>query len=235
MEIDEKARYMDDIRLFMMAIQLGWRWTTTGLEYKEDWRLDEESRGLSPEEKTAEVVLHLMNKLHHNLTFTVELARDFPDNKLPTLDTKLWMEGSKIMYDFYEKPMVGNCVMGKKSAIGENTKISSLSNDLVRRLKNCSEMLDNSHRVEIVDMYAQKLINSGYSWEQTVRIVTAGIKGYERKRSRCVSKGEQLHKSAATGAAARNKKKLTQKSAWFKDKKGGGQQDESEEEKKPPW
>ena len=115
---------MDDIRLFMLAIKLGWRWTTTGLAYRDEWRMEEENRRLSAEEKTAEVILHLMNEVHHNLTFTMELARDFPDGKLPTLDTKLWMEGCKVMYDFYEKPMVGNCVMNKKSAIGENTKIS---------------------------------------------------------------------------------------------------------------
>ena len=92
-------------------------------------------------------------------------------------------------------------------------------------------MLPNSHRVDIVDVYTQKLINSRYSWDQTGRIIIAGIKGYESKMNRCVSKGEQIHKSAAMGAATRNKKKLTQKSAWFKDKKRVVQQEGSEEDK----
>ena len=217
--VDEKARYMDDIRLFMQAVKLGWRWSESGLAYQEDWRVEEENREMTGEEKTAEIILPLMNKIHHNLSFTVELAKDFADGKLPTLDTKLWMENGVIMYDFYEKPMVGNRVMSKKSAIGENTKISSLSNDLIRRLKNCSELLADNQRIKVVDSYAQKLVNSGYSWDQTVRIITSGIKGYESKRKRCLARGEPLHKSAASGAAARIKKKLTQKSAWFKDKK----------------
>ena len=59
--VDEKARYMDDIRLFMQSIKLGWRWSQSGLSYQEDWRLEEENREMTGEEKTAEIVLHLMN------------------------------------------------------------------------------------------------------------------------------------------------------------------------------
>ena len=48
---------MDDIRLFIMVRQLGWRMMTLGLAYKDGWRLEEEIREVSAEEKIAELVL----------------------------------------------------------------------------------------------------------------------------------------------------------------------------------
>ena len=62
--------------------------------------------------------------------------------------------------------------------MGEDAKIQVLSNDLVRRLKNNSEELGWGAKVEIVDEYTQKLLNSGYRGEQLTRIITNGIKLY---------------------------------------------------------
>ena len=45
---------------------------------------------------------------------------------------------------------------------------------------NTSEMVSNERRVEIVDSYAEKLMNSEYPLEQTRNIIIGGLKGYER-------------------------------------------------------
>ena len=60
--------------------------------------------------------------------------------------------------------------------MGENTKILSLSNDLVRGLVNTKE-LHLKYREDVVDQYARKLITSGYSKEQVQKILLNGIKG----------------------------------------------------------
>ena len=84
---------MDDIRLFIMVRQLGWRMMTLGLAYKDGWRLEEEIREVSAEEKIVEVVLHLRNKIHHNLTFAVELPKTSQTTKSPPWTQKCeWME-----------------------------------------------------------------------------------------------------------------------------------------------
>ena len=46
---------------------------------------------------------------------------------------------------------------------------------------NTSEDLDDSIRLEVVDNYAKKIINSGYGLNQTRNVMVGGLKGYERK------------------------------------------------------
>ena len=76
--------------------------------------------------------------------------------------------------------------------MNENTKIQVVSNDLVRRLLNSSEELGSKEKARIVDQYGQKLLDSGYSREQTIRILVAGIKGFEGKVERCRKEGRRL-------------------------------------------
>ena len=80
--------------------------------------------------------------------------------------------------------------------MGEDSKVQILSNDLIRRLMNNSEDLGAGAKREIVDSYAKKLRTSGWSVEQTRRIIVNGIKGYESKRRRCIEQGRRLHRSS---------------------------------------
>ena len=76
---------------------------------------------------------------------------DYPDRWLPTLDTKLRVDGSnQILYDFFEKPTSSNLTVQKRTAMGEDSKMQVLSNDLIRRLMNNSEELDQGAKVKIV-------------------------------------------------------------------------------------
>ena len=59
----------------------------------------------------------------------------------------------------------------------------------------------------MVDEYAQKLINSGYSIAQTRDIIVAGLKGYEKKlslsRDKSSKKWRPLHAPACYNQQAR--------------------------------
>ena len=66
------------------------------------------------------------------------------------------------------------------SAMGENNKMKILANDMVRRLLNTGEDMGKVEKSRVVDLYAQKLLNSGYQHEQVRRILYNGIKGYEK-------------------------------------------------------
>ena len=101
--------------------------------------------------------------------------------------------------------------------MGENGKMQSLSNDLIRRLLNTSETLGMAAKLEVVDNYTQKLFNSGYQISQARRIVLNGIKGYERrvKESRTEG-GRKLHRTAEESSKKRTSKKLLGKSDWFR-------------------
>ncbi len=96
----------------------------------------------------------------------------------------------------------------KTSALGENSKIASLTQEVVRRMKNTSEEVSNGERVAILNVYHQRLELSQYSLDASRRIMVAGIQGYERIRDRAAKTGGNINRSEEEGAAGRYKKKL---------------------------
>ena len=213
---EDAARYVDDIRVIMKAIKLGWRWNTKEFEYREEWRTEEEEEGLTKTRKTARVMEAMMNSIMKGMRFTMEIGEDFKDNSLPTLDTRLWMEEGRIRYSYYEKPMCNKQVVHNNSAMGENSKIASLGQELIRRLKNTNLELKQGKIDEIVDNFAVKLVSSGYSTKQAHGIVTSGLKGFEKILKKQIDGVANIHRPAASGISTRNRKKLTGKTSWFK-------------------
>ena len=56
LNLEDRQRYMDDIRVWMAAIRLGWRWEDNALVFKMAWRLEERTAGMSGLEKTIQVM-----------------------------------------------------------------------------------------------------------------------------------------------------------------------------------
>ena len=102
----------------------------------------------------------------------------------------------------------------------ENMLVSSLNQEMTRRMMNTSELLDIDRRVRVVNDYAQKLINSGFGIDQSRKIIVGGLVSYERRVK--LSKDEKLpgwrplHEGAGFRKAQRMKKKILLKSTWFK-------------------
>ena len=59
--------------------------------------------------------------------------------------------------------------------------MSTLNQEMYRRMTNTSELVTMSKRVEIVDLYGQKLTNSGYRLDQLRRAMVGGLVRYERR------------------------------------------------------
>ena len=61
--LEEKQRYMDDIRLWCYSIRLGWRWNAGELVFLRSWKHKEEDKRRSGAVKRIEVIRDMMNKL----------------------------------------------------------------------------------------------------------------------------------------------------------------------------
>ena len=109
----------------------------------------------------------------------------FDGGHLPTLDFECWKENERILYSFYQKEVSKKTMIDRKSALGENTKVASLTQNLMRRMKNTSEDVDNSVRVSIVNAFSSQIKASGYSDDQNAKIVKAGLTGYENLLKKC--------------------------------------------------
>ena len=103
----------------------------------------------------------------------------FSDKRLPTLDTSIWVNNNgTISHSFFEKPMCPNKVLQQDTALAESSIRASLTQEVVRRLKNCSFDLPNSEKQGILSLFAQKMINSGHSVFSTQYILVHGVVKY---------------------------------------------------------
>ena len=117
----------------------------------------------------------MMNSVCDWLNFTMECVDDF-GGKMPTLDLSIWVrEDNKVVYIFFENPMASSMVIQKRSAMPENMRVSSLNQEVIRRMLNTSERLEHVWRLDIVDSYASKLVNSGYDLEYTRKVMVGGL------------------------------------------------------------
>ena len=59
--------------------------------------------------------------------------------------------------------MATNTVLHAKTALSDSTKLSSLSQEVVRRLLNTSRRLEDTVRMETLEAFSQKMRNSGHT------------------------------------------------------------------------
>ena len=116
-----------------------------------------------------------MNSMMSFLNFTVEVCDDFLDRKLPTLDVKIWVKDGIIEYEFFEKPMSANTVLHAKTALSEQVKFSSLTQEVVRRLLHTSRRLPGSTRLDCLESLSQKMVNSGHRPNYIKKVMIAGL------------------------------------------------------------
>ena len=171
--------YVDDIRFVISCLPQGWRWEEKKkkFQFNKDWEEEDMSLKESDTVRMAREVNKAMNSIYPFLKFTVETEEDFENGRLPTLDCELWMEPiqdqkrRKVNFSFFQKSMKTPFVVMKESAMGQSQKISILSNDIIRRLSNCSETVEMSEKVKIIDDYTETLNVSGYSEREIKEII----------------------------------------------------------------
>ena len=164
LKLDEGARYMDDIRAILSGLHEGWKWVEDGLFYCKEWEEEDRLLGETPTQRSARILKGIMNSILKFLNLKIEIEDDFEDKKLPTLDLKIRVHPSgRILFEHFEKPMKSNLVVQRRSALSENVKVASLTQEVVRVMLNCSEDLSDDIRVEHLNKLSVKLKTSGYN------------------------------------------------------------------------
>ena len=213
--------YVDDNRQGTSKLRKGTRFVKDENEFvhKKDWEDEDTEAGENDTVRMSKECLKAMNSVNKDLKFTVETTSDFKKNKLPTLDFEIWVENGVIKHSYYEKSMKTQLVIMRRSAMSERQKMDILSNEIIRRLSNIGEGLDQSEKIEVIDQYTRQLKNSEYGRCQIRDIIVSGLKGYLRKAERRKLAGERFYRKASETLKGRMKKKLTAKTTWFKKKR----------------
>ena len=91
-----------------------------------------------------ERVLEKANSIKEWLQFTGVTVGPHDGDLVPMLDTSLRVdhnkEGETVIYRFYEKPCASNMVIMAQSAMPSRTKFQTLSNEVIRRLRNSDRL-----------------------------------------------------------------------------------------------
>ena len=214
-------RYIDDIRAFLKALRMGWRWVDGHLCFTKTWEEEDKKSGLSASRRTALVLIAMMNDVYPFMNFTVELGEDFVDGKLPSLDINIWVEGMTIWYEFFEKTMASNLMVEAGSALSKEVKLSTLSEEVARRLRNTSLKLDPARRLEILEGACTKMKTSGHCDDFIRQAVEQGIRSFDAKIKRSLLDTDHpgyapLFPKAGWRKDQKSREKALKRGTWFR-------------------
>ncbi len=144
-KLETVFRYSDGWRGIMRAMVADWRWDRGQLRFRSASR--EEDNKISLVERTCWELKKIMNTIYSNLQVEMEGAVMFKDKTLPTLNFRLLVQDNLVLYLFFQKPVANKCVIHKQSALEENSKIASHTQNLIRRMKCTRELLPMESRI----------------------------------------------------------------------------------------
>jgi hypothetical protein len=138
---------------------------------------------------------------------------------IPVLDLQCWVTEAGVIYHiYYEKPMASKYCIMEASAMSTQTKWSSLSQEVIRRMKNTNGRVSHVIRENILTDYMRKLQKSGYPETFRRKILESGVSGYIK-----MVEGEKLGLGPVNrrrGTRSKRQKrrlgKLREKSEWYK-------------------
>ncbi len=160
------------------------------------------------------------NSITSFLKFTVEIEDDHANGRVPMLNIEVWSEktkdGREGISHSYEKKMANKKVMERDSAMPEKTKIMTLTQETIRRMKNTSTRVTPEERGDILTRQMAKMRKSGYSKEDRKKILLAGVTRYYRMRGREDRGGRRVNRHREEGEREREVKRLVVNKMWMR-------------------
>ena len=237
-------KYVDDVNLLLQTLKKGTKWNGDSLEWRKEWEEEDLADGEDDDIRTMREIRKLSNSLLNFIKFKEDVPANHESKKIPVLDLQVWreeeypeknsfqsdLEGeageaglkTKLMWEFYEKPMASKFVIMENSALPQRMKITTLSQEIIRRMRNTCRNISSKRRGEILSVYMRKLQRSGYSVAMREKVAIAGLRGYLRMVKVEEEGGRKVNRPRQDGEEERRYKRLAGKSSWFRGSRGGG-------------
>ena len=133
--------------------------------------------------RTARILSDIGNSIFNFLQFTVDCPSSNASGWMPLLATEVRVaENNTIDYKFYEKPISSRYVMMRNSAMSARVKMNTLTQEVIRRLRNTRNTLPWSQfQAPILTEFSKKMARSGYPEGYRLEVIKSGILGFERQ------------------------------------------------------
>ena len=122
-------RYVDDINIALRPVESGMRYIDGGI-IQDPVGTEEEEEA---DRRTMNLIKLIGNDIHPSIQLEVDYPTKYPDGKMPILDLKVWIEqteqGSRIMHEYYMKPMATKTVINARSAMSWQVKRTVLTQE----------------------------------------------------------------------------------------------------------
>ena len=155
----------------------------------------------------------------------MEIEGDWPskiiDRNLPILDMKSWTDDRGIiLYQHYEKPVSSKTVLHAKSAHSSACKRSVHTQEVLRRLLNCSNRLDwKTEIAPIITEYMNRMRLAEYSERYREDVLTHALSIYDDKWKANNEGTRPIYRSKDYQKEERRRDKEKKRHEWAK--KGG--------------
>ena len=213
-------KYVDDTNFYVEALAQGMRWEHGQLLWTEEKEEEDKREGLSDSRRTLNVLLDVANSVYTFVKFTGDLPEDHDDGKCPMLDLSVWKESigdqEIVKHAYYEKPCASQMVIMWDSAVPDRMKITTLSQEGVRRMRNCGLTSSSSDRAKVMSDLMMKMRRSGYNGKMRGMVLECALVGYYRMRRNEEAGVRRVNRPMKEGLAEREIQKIVGKTEWVR-------------------
>ena len=239
-------KYVDDCIVAMDTLRAGTRWSKVekAMVWSQETQDLDTHQGKVRQVNSMEQVALMASDIVSCLKFTNDCPQINSEGTMAVLDTQMWtgqearqtgiprdmLEDKDliktkmgplreiVLYKFYQKPMANRVGNRKASAAPEQQKVSTTSQEFLRRLKNTSRDLPPEVIEEVIMTYMEELQEGGYTEDWRLEVLESAIKGYERIWKSEVEGTGAVNRPEGNTRLKRRWEKLCGKQNWFKGK-----------------
>ena len=144
---------------------------------------EKQNEDTEEDERLAKILLSIPNDIMPCVVMEGDWPSKNRDYKLPILDMKVWTDASgTLLYQHYEKPVSSKTVLNSKSAHSTASKRSVHTQEVIRRLLNCSVKLDwETEIAPFVSDYMNRMRVAGYTEEYRRSILESALNIFDEK------------------------------------------------------
>ena len=169
------------------------------------------------EERTARVLLEIANTIVPGIEMEYDIPDKNVDKKMPILDMKVWInkETGNIMFQHYEKPTASKNILYANSAQPITCRNSVHTQEILRRILNCSPELDWSKEIApILTEYMRRMMKSGYKQKYRIDTLTTALRIFDKMKKEEIDGTRPLYRPKEWNIVARRKEKERKKYEW---------------------
>ena len=207
-------RYVDDGNCVAEEAPLGMRFERGKFIVKQD--LIEEDKLVPGDKRTAELVAKVANSIFKFIQIETDFPSNHPNNMVPILDLKVCVVDNKISWQYYRKKVSNFLVLMERSAMSDRQKRVSLTQEVIRILRNTKKELPDSVKNDLLSEFSLRMMMSGYSEKFRMEVISSGVAGYEKQLARAEAGTCPLYRPKGYMKEERRKEKLIKKRSWYK-------------------